>query len=326
MGELDSLCYKAAVPIFWAPGTGLMNTIFPRTRSGGDSLRMIQVLHLLCTLILLLLHQLCLRSPGIRSWRQGTSAVKTAIYWSQIFQQSTNNKSYIYVVIRHTGRNAQAGIWELNTGALTSAFQADEMCTWEGHKSGIRRESLRNCHDVLQFACLIQKLIFTRKERTCLSMSSLFSSSVHFSQSVVSNCLWPHGLQHARLPCPPPRVCSKLKLIESVMPSNCLILCLPLLLLPSIFPSIRLFSSELPLFIRWPKYWSFSFSISPSNGYSGLISFRIDWFDLLAVQGTLTILKHQSFSAQPSSWSNSHIHTWLLEKPWLWLDGPLLAK
>ena len=75
--------------------------------------------------------------------------------------------------------------------------------------------------------------------------------------------------------------------IESVMPFNHLILCRPLLLLPSIFPSIRVFSNELPLHIRWPKYWSFSFSINPSNEYSGLISFRIDWFDLLAVQGTL---------------------------------------
>ena len=75
--------------------------------------------------------------------------------------------------------------------------------------------------------------------------------------------------------------------IESVMPSNRLILCCPLLLLLSIFPSIRVFSNESALPIRWPKYWSFSFSISPSNEYSGLISFRIDWFDLLAVQGTL---------------------------------------
>ena len=75
--------------------------------------------------------------------------------------------------------------------------------------------------------------------------------------------------------------------IESVMPSNRLILCCPLLLLLSIFPSIRVFSNESALHIRWPKYWSFSFSISPSNEYSGLISFRIDWFDLLAVQGTL---------------------------------------
>ena len=79
----------------------------------------------------------------------------------------------------------------------------------------------------------------------------------------------------------------KLMSIESVMPSNHLILCHPLLLPPSIFPSIRLFSNELVLPIRWPKYWCFSFSISPSNEYSGLISFRMDWFCLLAVQGTL---------------------------------------
>ena len=75
--------------------------------------------------------------------------------------------------------------------------------------------------------------------------------------------------------------------VESVMPSNHLILCRPLLLLPSVFPSIKVSSNESALCIRWPKYWSFSFSISPSNEYSGLISFRIDWFDLLAVQGTL---------------------------------------
>ena len=82
----------------------------------------------------------------------------------------------------------------------------------------------------------------------------------------------------------------KLMSIESVIPSNHLILCHPLLLLPSIFPSIRVFSNELALCIRWPKYWSFSFSISPSNEYSGLISFRMDWLDLLAVQGTLKSL------------------------------------
>ena len=79
----------------------------------------------------------------------------------------------------------------------------------------------------------------------------------------------------------------KLMSVESVMPSNHLILWSPLLLLPSVFPSIRVFSSELALHIRWPKYWSFSFSVSPSNEYSGLISFRMDWLDLLAVQGTL---------------------------------------
>ena len=112
----------------------------------------------------------------------------------------------------------------------------------------------------------------------------------------------------------------KLMSIELVMPSNHLILCHPFLLLPSIFPSIRVFSNESVLHISWPKYWSFSFSISPTNEYSGLISFRIDWFDLLVVQRTLksslntTVQKHQSFSAQPSLWSNSHIHSWLLEK------------
>ena len=82
------------------------------------------------------------------------------------------------------------------------------------------------------------------------------------------------------------------------MPSNHLILCQPLLLLPSIFPSIRVFSSELTLCVRWPKYWSFSFSISPSNAYSGLISFKIYWFDLLAVQGTFkSLLQHHSLKA-----------------------------
>ena len=86
--------------------------------------------------------------------------------------------------------------------------------------------------------------------------------------------------------------------IESVMPSNHLILCCPLLLLPSIFPSIRVFSSELALHIRWPKYWSFSFNISPSNEYSWLISLRIDWFDFLAAQGTLkSLLQYDSSKA-----------------------------
>ena len=90
----------------------------------------------------------------------------------------------------------------------------------------------------------------------------------------------------------------KLMSIESVMPSNHLILCCPLLLLPSIFPSIRGFSNKSVLCIRWPKDWSFSFSISPSNEYSGLISFRMDWLDLLAVQGTLkSLLQHHSSKA-----------------------------
>ena len=108
---------------------------------------------------------------------------------------------------------------------------------------------------------------------------------------------------------------------ESMMPSSHLILCHPLLFLPSIFPSIRVFSSESDLCIRWPKYWSFSFSISSSNEYSGLISFRIDWFHLLVVQGTLkSLLQHHSLKASvlrcsPFLLSSSHIHTWPLEKP-----------
>ena len=107
--------------------------------------------------------------------------------------------------------------------------------------------------------------------------------------------------------------------IESVMPSNHLILCRPLLFLPSTFPSLRVFSNESVLGIRWPKDWSFSFSISLPNKYLGLISFRMDWFDLLSVQrfsrvfsGT-TVQKHQFSGAQPSLWANSHICAWLLE-------------
>ena len=106
----------------------------------------------------------------------------------------------------------------------------------------------------------------------------------------------------------------KLMSIASVMPSNHLILCCPLLLPPSIFPTIRVFSNEPVLCIRWTKYWSFSFSISPSNEYSGPISFRIDWFDLLAVQRTLKSVlqhhnqRHQFFVTLTSLWSSSHNH------------------
>ena len=111
-------------------------------------------------------------------------------------------------------------------------------------------------------------------------------------QLLMSDALQPHGLQHAKLPCPSttPGACS------NSCPSP--ILCRSLLLPSSGFPSIGAFSSESALCIRWPKYWSFSFNISPSNEYSGLISFRIDWFDLLAVQGTLkSLLQHHSSEA-----------------------------
>ena len=113
----------------------------------------------------------------------------------------------------------------------------------------------------------------------------------------------------------------KLMSIESVMPSSHLILCHPLLLLPPILPSIRVFSNESTLRMRWPKYWSFSFSISPSKEITGLISFRMDGWISLQSKGlsrgfsNTTVQKHQFFGTQPSSQSNSHIHTWPLEKP-----------
>ena len=126
------------------------------------------------------------------------------------------------------------------------------------------------------------------------------ASSPLFSHSAVSGSLLPHVRQHVRLLCPSPTSRSLLKVmsIESLMASNHLILCRPLLLLSSIFPSIRVFSNESVLRVGWPKYWSFSFDIIPSNEYSGLISFRMDWLDLLAVQGTLkTILQQHSSKA-----------------------------
>ena len=157
---------------------------------------------------------------------------------------------------------------------------------------------------------LVRQMVHTQ-----ISGSSSYQS-VQFSHSVVSNSLTPHGLQHTRLPCPSPTPeAYSNSSIELVMPSNHLILCCPLLLPPSIFPSIRVFSNESALHIRRPKYWSFSFNISPSNEYPGLISFRMDWLHFLVVQGTLkTLRQHHSskasfFGAQLSSQCNSHIHT-----------------
>ena len=123
--------------------------------------------------------------------------------------------------------------------------------------------------------------------------------SVHYS--VLPDSLQPYGLQHTRPSCPSPtnsQSLLKLMSIKSVMPSNHLILCCPLLLLPSIFPNIRVFSNESALRIRWPKYWSFNFNIRPSNEHPGLISFRMDWLGLLAVQGTLkSFLQHHTLKA-----------------------------
>ena len=152
-------------------------------------------------------------------------------------------------------------------------------------------------------------LIFLRVIMVWLSRRILFSENswqssleyVQFSHSVVSNSLWPHerhSAHQASLSITNSRSLLKLMSIELVMPSNHLILCHPLLLPPSIFPRIRVFSSESVLHIRWPKYWSFSFSISPYDEYSGLISFRMDWLDLLALQGTpKSLIQHHSSKA-----------------------------
>ena len=146
----------------------------------------------------------------------------------------------------------------------------------------------------VQFSCLIVPNFETPWTAACQA-----SSSITNSQSLL-----------------------KFLSIELVMPSNHLILCHPLLLLPSIFPSIRVFSSESVLHIRWPKYWSFCFSISPSNEYLGPISFRIDWFDLLAIQGTLkSLLQHHSSKASILQHSGffivqlSHPYMTTMEKP-----------
>ena len=140
------------------------------------------------------------------------------------------------------------------------------------------------------------------------------NGSIQFSSSVVSDSLRPHDRSTPGLPVHHQLPGSlKLMSIESVMPSSHLILCHPLLLLPSIPPSIRIFSNESTLRMRWPKYWSFSFSISPSNEQPGLISSRIDWLDLLAVQGTLkNLLQHDSSKASilwHSAFFIVHIHT-----------------
>ena len=149
----------------------------------------------------------------------------------------------------------------------------------------------------------------------------MWMKSVQSVQSL--RCVWLFGTPGtaaclASLSVTNSRSLLKLMSTELVMPSNHLILCCPLFL-PSIFPSIRIFANESVLCIKWPKYWSFSFNINPSNEYSGLISFRMDWLDLLAVQRTLkSLLQHHSSKASlvlSFLYSPTHLHTWLLEKP-----------
>ena len=142
-------------------------------------------------------------------------------------------------------------------------------------------------------------------------LKALFSSVQSLSHVRLFAAPWTAAYQ-ASLSITNSRSLLKLMSIESVMPSSHLILCCPLLLLPPIPPNIRVFSNESTLCMRYPKYWSFSFSISPSNEHPALISFRMDWLDLFAVSrvfSNATVQKHQLFGAQLSSQSNSHIHT-----------------
>ena len=170
-------------------------------------------------------------------------------------------------------------------------------------------------------------------ESSCsvLKMDSLLS--IQFSRSVMSNSLRRHGLQHARLPCPSPtpgvysNSCPLSQWCHPTISSSVV----PFSSCPQIPPSIRVFSSESALHIRWPKYWSFSFSISPSNEYSGLISFGMDWLDLLAIQGTLkNLLQHHSSKASILWWSDFFYNSTVTSIHAYWkintqLDGDLLA-
>ena len=147
--------------------------------------------------------------------------------------------------------------------------------------------------------------------------------SVQSSCSVMSYSLQPHGLAacQAFLSITNSRNLLKLMSIESVMPSNHLILCLPLLLLPSVFASSRVFSNESVRCIRWPKYWRFSFSINPSNEYSGLTSFRMGWLDLLAVQGTLKSLLQHHISKASILWCSAFLIV-QLSHPYMTMEKP----
>ena len=169
--------------------------------------------------------------------------------------------------------------------------------------------------------CVVEYLVtFYSPHKSFLSLPDLLNTKYQmfllFSCSVVSDSLRPHGLQHAglRCPSPSPRACSNsCPLSRWCHPTILFIFCHPLLC-PSVLSSIRVFSSESVLHIRWLKYWSFSFSISPSNENSGLVFFRMDWLDLLQSRGlsrvfsNTTVQKHQFFSAQ-HQFINSHVHT-----------------
>ena len=185
-------------------------------------------------------------------------------------------------------------------------------CSW-GHSKPCKRwsHSFSSCSSPTLHPTPIPHPVNSLLNHSSKSVGN--KPSVQFSHSVVSDSVtpWTAACQ-ASLSITNSQSLLKLMSIESVMPSNHLILCRPLLLLPSIFPSIGVFSNESVPCVRWPKYRSFSFSISPSNAYSGLISFRMDWFDLLAVQGTIkSLLQHHSTEMNPNISPIAQYSSWL---------------
>ena len=174
-------------------------------------------------------------------------------------------------------------------------------------------------HGIFQ-ARILEPVAMSYFRRSSQPKNQALVSSVHFSRSVMSDSLQPHELQHARLPCSSPTP----RLHSNSCPSSqwChLILCRPLLLLSSIPPSIKVFSNESTFHMRWPKYWNFSFSIIPSKEHPGLISFRMYWLDLLAVQGTLkSLLQHHSSKA--SILQHSAFFTVQLSHPYMTMEKP----
>ena len=187
-----------------------------------------------------------------------------------------------------------ANRWGNNRNSVRLYFWGDSKITADGDCN----HEIKRC------------LVLGRKAMTSLS-------SNQFSSSVMSDSLRPHGLQHARLPCPPsPGACASSCPSSGWCHPTTSSSCCPFFLLPSILPSVRVFSNESALHIMWPKYWSFTFSISPSSEYSGLISFRIDWLDFLTVQGTLkSLLQHHSSKA--SIFQRSAFFTVQLSHPYM---------
>ena len=227
------------------------------------------------------------------------------ILFTQIIYKNQTNTRNKHLILQY--RTSKRTIW-LRWGCWSAALSIPANLKNSAVATGLEKVSFHS----------------NPKERQCQRMFKLLHncthlSSVQFSRSVVSDSATPWTVaRHASLSITNSRSLLKLMSIESVMPSSHLILCRSLLLLPSIPPSIRLFSSESTLRMRWPKYWSFRFSISPSNEHPGLISFRMDLLQSKGLSGVFsntTVQKHQFFGAQLSSQSNSYIHTWPLEKP-----------